>query len=327
MTQDVLGPPWESRTMPLAPDGVGPLHARTLAQAPDPVATLVHPRDVGARRRAVLYVHGFTDYFFQTHHAQRWAEHGYDFFAVDLRDYGRSIRPGRTPGWASDLSVYDEDLTAALAAIRAYSYEQVLILAHSTGGLITPLYLDKHPNAADGLILNSPWLDLNASRFNRTVTTGLLERLAGVAPRFRISRLSEPYGRSLHVSTGGEWDFDLSWKPIAHVPVYAAWLRAIRRGHRAIAHGLDLRVPILELTSARSGNSVHPSAAELDGADCVLDVADMHRRGPMLGPDVTIVPIAGGRHDLALSPLPARRAYARAIFDWLDRRGFTAEEP
>src|SRR5699024_523169 len=36
----------------------------------------------------------------------------YDFFAVDLRDYGRSIRPGRTPGWTNDLAVYDEDLTA-----------------------------------------------------------------------------------------------------------------------------------------------------------------------------------------------------------------------
>ena len=323
MTQDVLGPEWENRTLPLAPDGVGPLHARTSAEAPGPVATLVHPRDVGRRSRAVLYVHGFTDYFFQADHAQSWAEHGYDFFAVDLRDYGRSIRAGRTPGWANDLAIYDEDLTAALAAVRAYAYDQVLILAHSTGGLITPLYLDKHPDAADALILNSPWLDLNASGFNRTVTTAALEVIASYAPRLRVSRLQEPYGRSLHTSTGGEWNFDLRWKPIEHVPVYAAWLRAIRRGHRAIAHGLDLPVPILECTSARSGNPLHPTQDELDGADVVLDVADMHTRGPMLGPDVTVVPIEGGRHDLALSPPPARRAYEHTIFQWLERRRFT----
>src|SRR5699024_4797777 len=174
MTQDVLGPEWENRTLPLAPDGVGPLHARRSPDAPDPVATLVHPHDVGRRNRAVLYVHGFTVYSFPTHPAEAWTRHGYDFFAVDLRDYGRSIRNGRTPGWANDLAIYDEDLTAALAAVRAYAYDQVLILAHSTGGLITPLYLDRYPDAADGLILNSPWLDLNASAFNRTVTTAAL---------------------------------------------------------------------------------------------------------------------------------------------------------
>src|SRR5699024_11583166 len=133
----------------------------------------------------------------------------------------------------------------------------------------------------------------------------------------------EPYGRSLHTSTGGEWDFDLRWKPIEHVPVYAAWLRAIRRGHRAIAHDLDLPVPILECTSARSGNPLHPTQDELDGADVVLDVADMQTRGPMLGPDVTVVPIAGGRHELALSRPPARRAYEHTIFPWLERRRFT----
>lgn len=323
MTVDVLGPGWQQQTLALAPDGVGPMHARTSSAAPDPVATLVHPAEVGTRNRAVLYVHGFTDYFFQTHHADQWALHGYDFFAVDLRDYGRSIRPGRTPNWINDLAIYHEDLTAALAAVRSYCYEQVLIVAHSTGGLITPLYLDQHPYAADALILNSPWLDLNASWFNRTVTTTALDGFASLVPRLRVSRLQEPYGHSLHVSTGGEWDFDLAWKPISKVPVYAAWLRAIRRGQHTIAHGLDLALPILECTSARSGSPLHPSKNELDGADCVLAVADMHARGRMLGPDVTVAPIEGGRHDLALSQLPARRRYHRAIFDWLQRRGLT----
>src|SRR5699024_11878066 len=128
-----------------------------------------------------------------------------------------------------------------LAAVRAYAYDQVLILAHSTGGLITPLYLDKHPDAADALILNSPWLDLNASGFNRTVTTAALEVIASYAPRLRVSRLQEPYGRSLHTSTGGDWSSDLRWKPIEPVPVAAAWLAASRRSRRASAHGRDRR--------------------------------------------------------------------------------------
>src|SRR5690625_6610686 len=59
---DVLGEPWQARTLTLAGDG----------EAPPPVATLVQratsaqaPVESGTRR-AVLYIHGFVDYFFQT---------------------------------------------------------------------------------------------------------------------------------------------------------------------------------------------------------------------------------------------------------------------
>ena len=51
---DVLGPGWTARTLPLRPDG----------GTPDPVATLVH-REGTDSRRALLYVHGFVDYFLE----------------------------------------------------------------------------------------------------------------------------------------------------------------------------------------------------------------------------------------------------------------------
>ena len=37
-------------------------------------------------------MHGFADYFFQTPAADFWVERGYDFYALDLRKYGRSLR-------------------------------------------------------------------------------------------------------------------------------------------------------------------------------------------------------------------------------------------
>lgn len=320
MTQDVLGPGWVARTLPLAPDGIGPTHARRAAGAPDPVATLVHRTEIGDRERAVLYVHGFTDYFFQAEHADTWTAHGYDFYAVDLRDYGRSIRPGRTPGWVTDLATYDEDLQRAMSAVREHGYRQMVLLGHSTGGLISALYLDRHPGAVDALVLNSPWLDLNANWLNRVVATRVLDAVAMRVPRLTVSTLGEDYGRHLHTSTGGDWDYDLAWKPMVDVPVYAAWLRAIRRGHAQVGRGLDLDVPVLVCTSGKSGDPSRPSERDLAGADCVLNVAHMHARGPRLGPDVTIAPIDGGRHDLALSAPPARRAYEDAVFTWLARR-------
>jgi len=45
------------------------------------VATLVRRRATAPTRRAVLYVHGFNDYFFQTHLADFYIDHGFDFYA------------------------------------------------------------------------------------------------------------------------------------------------------------------------------------------------------------------------------------------------------
>ena len=49
------------------------------------VATLVRLPAAEARSGAVLYVHGFSDYFFQRHMAERFAAEGYAFYALDLR--------------------------------------------------------------------------------------------------------------------------------------------------------------------------------------------------------------------------------------------------
>ena len=45
--------------------------------------------------RGVLYIHGFSDYFFQKEMANRFIEQGYNFYAVDLRKYGRSFTQGQ----------------------------------------------------------------------------------------------------------------------------------------------------------------------------------------------------------------------------------------
>lgn len=81
----MLGPPYERQTINLGTDDEGPV-----------VATLVRRRAERPSGRAVLYVHGFVDYFFQTHLADFFAERGWDFYALDLRKYGRSLLPGQT---------------------------------------------------------------------------------------------------------------------------------------------------------------------------------------------------------------------------------------
>src|SRR5438477_10862365 len=96
------------------------------------VATLVRLPAPNAPRGAVLYVHGFSDYFFQRHMAERFAAEGYAFYALGLRKYGRSLRPHQHPNFCKSVSEHYADIDAALAAIG----EPVLLSGHSMGGLV-----------------------------------------------------------------------------------------------------------------------------------------------------------------------------------------------
>lgn len=78
-------------------------------------ATLVR-RNAPQHQRAVLYVHGWSDYFFQTHLADFWNKQGFDFYALDLRRYGRNLRPGLFAGYITDLDHYGSNSTRRTSA-------------------------------------------------------------------------------------------------------------------------------------------------------------------------------------------------------------------
>ncbi|HMQ35214.1 MAG TPA: alpha/beta hydrolase [Chloroflexaceae bacterium] len=284
------------------------------------VATLVRrpaPQPIG---RAVLYLHGFVDYFFQAHMALAYNDHGYDFYALDLRRHGRSLRPHQRPNFCKDLREYYAEIDRALEIMAAAGHAWVLLNGHSTGGLTAALYAHEGARRAQvsALFLNSPFLDLNATPFQRA-QAAVFAPLGAVAPTLNLGALISPlYAQSVHKAHRGEWEFDLGWKPIAGHPTYAGWLRAIVGGQRRVQAGLGLACPILLMHSARS----HVGAVWGDDftcADCVLDVEHMRRYGPGLGRDVTMVAVEGGLHDLVLSPPPVRERVFAELFAWLGR--------
>ncbi len=312
-TQDVLGHGYEQRTLELGtdPDGEG-----------DVVATLVrHRGEQPTPRGAVLYVHGYTDYFFQTHLAELFAAQGFAFHALDLRKCGRSLRAGHTPHYVTDLELYDLELDRALDSIRA-EHEHVVVVAHSTGGTITPLWLDRRretgrPGVA-GLVLNSPWFDLQGPAYYRHVGTlgiDLAGRLQGM--RLLTKDVADAYGVSLHASREGEWDYDLAWKPLEGFPVRLGWMRAVRRGHAALHRGLDVGCPSLVLRSTRTRFASH-YAPEVDTADAVLDVRQIARWAGCLGGRTSVVPVPDARHDVFLSRAEPRERAMDELVAWLD---------
>jgi len=311
----VLGEGYEVLTLPLGalPAGTGP--------GGDNVAHLVRYRAEKPVNGALLYVHGFTDYFFQKHVAEYFAAAGYDFYAVDLRAYGRSLQPGQLPNYVTDLGYHFEELDAAARIIRdEHGHSRLTVLGHSTGGLISIMWAHERrdDNVLDALVLNSPWVDLQENWFMRTVGTWAVDVLGRVSPTAVVQKgLESPYGLSLHQDDNGEWEFNTDWKPTNGFPVRAGWLRAVRRQHARLHRGLDVRVPVLLLRSSHSLLKAKAWAPEAMRADTVLDVQQMLKWAPKIGQHVTVVSIEGGMHDLYLSPAAVRERALKETVDWL----------
>lgn len=276
------------------------------------VATLIRrvpdaqPDGSGPSRRALLYVHGWNDYFFQTHLADAVAALGFDFYALDLRRYGRSLRRGHLNGFITDLDDYAVELDLA-AALIAEDHDELVGMGHSTGGLIVSLWAAQRPGRVSGLILNSPWLDLQASALFRALGTPVIEAIGSRAPTSAL-RLTDVgfYARTVHATLGGEWNYDLDLKMTPSPPIRVGWLRAVLLGHQRVAAGLGIEVPILVLASTAT-DFARRWHEGLRTVDTVLDVEQIASRAVRLGSHVTVVRIAEGMHDLLLSAPAVRQ--------------------
>jgi alpha-beta hydrolase superfamily lysophospholipase len=307
---DVLGPPYERHTIDLGTDDEGPV-----------VATLVRRRAATPSRRAVLYVHGFVDYFFQTHLADFFVERGWDFYALDLRKYGRSLLEHQTPNFCRSLTDYYPELDESARIIREVDgHDQLLVAGHSTGGLITSLWSHSRQGQGiiDGLFLNSPFFDFNVPWLMRRPVMAALIAASRKRP-YRILPTASLglYGESIHSEHRGEWTYDLTWKPLLGFPVRTGWLEAIRRGQRRLRAGLGIDAPVLVACSTRTFRG-RAWAEDVRLTDAVLDVDHIVRWAPRLGPRVTIARFDGGIHDLTLSGKDVRAEVFSELGRWVD---------
>jgi alpha-beta hydrolase superfamily lysophospholipase len=325
---DVLPGYWQCK-IPLGPDpdGEGDIVATLIRRGQQPADAA---GDGAAADHAVLAVHGYTDYFFQTALADHFAARGFAFYALDLRKCGRSRRDGQTPHFSRNLAHYDTELEHALSVIgeqaRPGHAVKILVYGHSAGGLIVSLWLDRlrrrdaraHASVG-GLVLNSPFLDLHGPAVVRhSATSAMIAGLSRLRSRGVVRAPGEGgYGTTLHRDYDGEFDYNLLWKPVGGFPITLGWLHAVRRGQARLHRGLDVGVPNLILRSDHSvREGTDPTA--MQRGDAVLDVTQIARWAGCIGNRTTIVPVADAKHDVFLSlPQPREMAY-RQLDLWLD---------
>lgn len=323
--RDVLGDEFQQLTLDLGTDEQGPVVAtlvRALPAEPD-LWNRIRGRWPLLDGVDVLYVHGWSDYFFQKRLARFWTSRGARFFALDLRKYGRSLRDGQTPGYVADLATYDEDIGAALEAMGRGSggtetSRRLVLLGHSTGGLTLSLWASRHPGAADAVILNSPWLEFQFAPA-RAAIAPMVELQARIRPMEAAPQVDLGfYTRAQQEVADPDDPMEVNalWRPAQTMAVYAGWLHAILSGHKTVAAGLSITAPVCVLLSARFAPPTRWSE-ELTSADSVLVVDDIARAALRLGASVTVERIDGALHDVFLSRHDAREDAYRRLERWV----------
>lgn len=271
-------------------------------------------------RKAFLYVHGFNDYFFQKEMGERFVDSGFNFYAVDLRRYGRSREPWQYPFNIRKQEEYFADIDSALSQIRKDGNTDITLGGHSTGGL-TVAFMGAMKGkliGVDRIVTDSPFLEWNYNSFMRNIaapTVGFLGKL------FRNAKIKQGrcdgYAYSLLKDYYGEWTYNTDWKMVYSPPVTWSWIGAVNSAQsRLMKKAKNISVPILVMHSSRKINGCNYTT-EFQTGDAVLDPAMLQKRGERLGTIRQVCTIDSGLHDLILSNKKARDAAYDTIFSFI----------
>jgi len=272
-------------------------------------------------KKAILYIHGFNDYFFQSEMGNRFVDSCYNFYAVDLRRYGRSLLPWQYPFDIRNFNEYMQEIDSAVNQIHHDGIHEIILFGHSTGGLTTAYYAAKRGarSAFKAAMCDSPFLAWNFSPLYRKV---LIPAVGFWGRIFKTTKIPQAhcdgYAYSLLKQYFGDWEYNTDWKMVYSPAVTAAWVNAVSSAQKHLMrHGADITIPILVLHSDRKISGCQWSP-DFQTGDAVLDPEQLHKRGMKLGHNPQVITIPNGMHNLILSSdTTAREAAYDAIFSFL----------
>ena len=286
-------------------------------------STIIRKLADKSSKKAFLYVHGFNDYFFQSEMGERFVDSGYNFYAVDLRRYGRSRLPWQYPFNVRDQKEYFADIDSALSQIRQDGNTDITLGGHSTGGLTVILFAAERGDevGVDRVVTDSPFLAWNFSPFMQKVAIPTVSFLGGMFKNSKIDQSRcDGYAYSLLKQYHGFWTYNTDWKMIYSPPVTMSWVRAISKAQSNIKKKRkNIKKPLLVMHSSRKIDGCNWSPVFMTG-DAVLDPFAIRKIGLSLGadPDRTVVcTIDSGLHDLILSEPRPREAAYDSIFKFI----------
>lgn len=266
-------------------------------------------RDIDSDK-AVLYIHGFSDFFYNEELATKYWENDFAFYALDLREHGRSIRDDGKRFYIERVEDYFKEIDVAIYKMLA-THNKVILQGFSMGGLVTSLYMKKgfYRSHIDAAILVSPLFKFSTNTFQDYFVRPVVLGLAKFFPFLKYSVDTEKYKEYItRISMDHE---HLNHK---NIPLYFGWFRAMYDGIAQLEEGLDIKKPLLVMSSDKSEKNI---ANYKHNSDILLDVNDMKSRSKLLGPDVTYIAIEDAVHDIFVSNPKSRKKAYEQLFEWI----------
>lgn len=284
------------------------------------IAVLIKLKAKKATNKAVMYIHGYTDYFFQEHLAEWFTDNGFDFYALELRKYGRSILPHQRPNHIRRIDEYYEEIGKSLTIIKSRDkHDFLLINGHSTGALVASMYANHGElrSEINALFLNSPFMEFNIPEWQLR----LMPRVAKIGHVFPewIAPLGGKgiYAQSIHKDHWGRWEFSKKFKPLDGFRMHFGWFRAVHDAQKELQKNSHIVCPILVFHSDKTSykKSKDPEIFE---SDVVLNVNHIKKYAPRLGNHVTIIEIPKATHDVFLSKDEVQELAFTHLKSWLN---------
>ena len=158
-------------------------------------------------KAVIVMVHGFCEFFAKFHEtAYDFYDQGYSIYFIEQRGHGRSWRavPELDRVDVTDFSEYVEDLKALLDQIVMPQTKGLkhFLFAHSMGGAVGALFLERYSEYFNAAILSSPMLKMTFG----DVPLWQVKALSGVSQLLRWNNRQMPGGQDFD----GKPDFENS---------------------------------------------------------------------------------------------------------------------
>ena len=201
--------------------------------------------------------------------AEYFTEHGWSFYACDLRGHGLSEdgrRPGRVHVDHFDDYVNDVDAIITLAQ-QQHPDVPCVIMGHSMGGLIALGYSIKHPKLLKGTVISSPGLAAHPSAQPSKLLGFIARILSRLSPHLLISSKLDPNSVSRDPKVVKAYMAD----PLVSAKVSARWYISINEAMADIQNrAKQVKLPTLLMQSA-ADTLVDPKSTVKWAADAPVD--------------------------------------------------------
>lgn len=266
--------------------------------------------------KVVVFVHGFCE-FFGKYHEYAWYlyQAGFGFYFIEQRGHGYSEGKMKEPDvvYIDDYNTYVEDLRIFMdkVVVPATSEKKLILIAHSMGGAVSTLFMEKYPGYFDRAILSSPMLKMKsvpskfvislisiyATLFGKRKSMGPGQKHFDAKPVFETS--------STQSKPRYDYMFEMRLKD-EHYQTYGAaigWgLASYKVFDRIFKNTSRLTLPITVFTA---------------GEDHLID-PDGYRKFERKVPQAKIINFENSRHEIFNALEETRNEYFRQVLEIID---------